>query len=379
MDFRDICETAIRATGAFRDPWVEDAFTAVDRAAFIPAVVWSQHADPDGRYPVLDRGTDPDAWYQAAWHPHHSVITQLDDHRAPDVPASGRFTSSVSAPDIVCEKLCQLDLKPGHRVLEIGTGSGYSTALLCHRVGDRNVTSIEIDPGLSAGAAKTLSQAGYHPRLLRADGLAGDPDGGPYDRVIATAAVRYVPGAWVEQCAPNAVILTPFGTSYANGGLLRLAAHDGTATGRFVGTALYMWVRAQRPNMDLHPPAEARRRASPLDPAEILQGPWAQDFAIGLAVQDIAVTHRGAGDLRQAQLWDEDGTSVTIIRYARWWDPTAVTVYGPRDLWAEVTAAYTMWRTVGQPGPPRYGLTVTADHQRIWLDTPDRTVSPPPA
>ncbi|MGH3325775.1 MAG: methyltransferase domain-containing protein, partial [Streptomyces sp.] len=237
MDFRDICGGAVAAKGAFRAAWVRDAFHAVDRAHFVPRRVWSQVAGQDGLYPVLDRDGDPDAWYRAVWDPHRSVVTQMDGHRLPRVPARGDFTSSVSAPDIVCSKLCHLDLEPGHRVLELGTGSGYATALLCERVGDGNVTTVEIDPELSSWGADNLAKAGCHPRIVCGDGMEGWEGSAPYDRIIATAAVRRIPREWVEQCTGGAVVLAPFGTCYAGGGLLRLTVDGGTASGRLVGTA----------------------------------------------------------------------------------------------------------------------------------------------
>lgn len=118
--------------------------------------------------------------------------------------------------------------------------------------------------------------------------------------------------------------------------------------------------------------AGKRRTAAGIDPAEILRGPWAQHYAIGLRVPDVDYAHRGDGEQRQAQLWDDEGTSVTIVNYGRWWEPTAVTSRGPRDLWAEVRAAYSDRRLVGQPDPTRHGLTVTSDGaQQAWLDTPN--------
>jgi protein-L-isoaspartate(D-aspartate) O-methyltransferase len=370
VDFREVCAGAVAAKGGFRDPWVEKAFAAVDRAQFVPARIWSQTAGQDGLYPLLDRDQDPHEWYQAAWDPHRSAITQMDDHRVPDAPARGDFTSSVSAPDTQCEMLCQLGLRPGHRVLELGTGSGHFTALLCERVGAGNVTSVEIDKAMADQAARNLEAAGYRPHLVHGDGMAGWPQGGPYDRIVATAALRRVPAELAGQLARGGVLLTPFGTCYTNGGLLRLeVGEDGGASGRFTGTAHYMWVRGERPGRDLHPAQEARKCASPLHPAEVLGGTWRQDFALGLRMPDVAVAHRGDGEMRQAQLWDESGTSVTLVNYCRWWEPTSVTCYGPRDLWAELVAAYTEWRSAGQPDVSRYGVTVEPDGgQYAWRE-----------
>ncbi|MDT0379886.1 methyltransferase domain-containing protein [Streptomyces sp. DSM 42041] len=375
MDHRDVCARAVAAKGGFGAEWVRDAFLAVDRADFVPGRVWSQSADRDGLYPVLDRERDPGGWYRAVWDPHRSVVTQMDDGALPVHAARGDFTSSVSAPDIVCTKLSRLGLEPGHRVLELGTGSGYATALLCERVGDGNVTTLEIDPELSARGAANLARAGYHPEVVCGDGLAGHPASGPFDRVIATAAVRHVPRAWPAQCTDGAVILTPFGTCFANGGLLRLTVARGRATGRFVGTARYMWVRSERPSRALHPPETCRRAASPLDPGQVMGGPWAQDFALGLWVPDVGHAHRGDGEERQVQFWDQTGTSVTLVSYGGWYEPAAVVAYGPRDLWPEVVAAYTSWRTAGQPDLGRFGVTVSDRGQHAWLDDPETVIA----
>jgi protein-L-isoaspartate O-methyltransferase len=96
-------------------------------------------------------------------------------------------------------------------VLEIGTGTGWNAALLCKRVGKRGrVVSIEVDPLIAQAAWSALARAGYSPLVITADGVDGHPDGAPYDRVLATAAVReIVPRAWLGQTRPDGIIVTP--------------------------------------------------------------------------------------------------------------------------------------------------------------------------
>jgi predicted RNA methylase len=73
--------------------------------------------------------------------------------------------SSSTKPTLMARMLADLHTHPGHRVLEIGTGTGYNAALLCHRLGDRNVCSIDIHPALIHAAHTRLASLGHHPHL----------------------------------------------------------------------------------------------------------------------------------------------------------------------------------------------------------------------
>ncbi|QES50214.1 hypothetical protein DEJ50_22670 [Streptomyces venezuelae] len=372
---RDTCRTALSTMGLLQPPWLADAFDRVDREAFVPDTLWLPIRDAKGLWRFIDRGTDPEGWKHAVWNPHQSVVTQLDDGSTrPEGPASGDFTSSVSALDVVMRKLQHLDLREDHQVLEIGYASGYHTAMVCERVGSARVTAVEVDDGLAAVGAHNLKSAGYMPDLVCGDGLRGVATRAPFDRIISTAALRRVPCAWVEQAAPAAVILTPFGTAYSNAGLLRLHVDDERAQGWFVGESAYMWIRSERPTPVLQLPEEFIGRPSPIDPAQILGSTHLQDFAIGLQVADISYSHRGEGRERRVQFVDTAGTSATIVRYGDWWAGDAVRSWGPRDLWAEVTTAYTWYETHGRPHITRFGVTVDPDGQRVWLDDPHHAV-----
>ncbi|MBV9312958.1 MAG: hypothetical protein JO100_04290 [Pseudonocardia sp.] len=87
------------------------------------------------------------------------------------------INSSASLPTLVARMLHLLDPQDGHRVLEIGTG--YNTALLCHRLADRQIASIDIHPVLVAEATDRLAQLGHRPLLVDGDGAAGVPAGAP--------------------------------------------------------------------------------------------------------------------------------------------------------------------------------------------------------
>lgn len=99
---------------------------------------------------------------------------------------------SSTKPDLMVRMLEILDVHDGHRVLEIGTGSGYA-ALLAHRLGDNQVFSVDVDDDLVALARDRLAAAGYRPMLKVIDGVHGLPEHAPFDGIIATCSVPAVP------------------------------------------------------------------------------------------------------------------------------------------------------------------------------------------
>ncbi|MGH3912352.1 MAG: methyltransferase domain-containing protein [Pseudonocardiaceae bacterium] len=153
-----------------------------------------------------------------------TLITQLRASGA-DGHGARRPTSSSSMPRIMAWMLNTLDVADGHQVLEIGTGTGYNAALLCHRLGPTNITSIDIDPMLVGEARKRLAALGYAPMLVTDDGAHGMPHAAPYDAIISTAAVDHIPPAWIEQLRPGGVILTDLRGGIA-GVMVRLCKID---------------------------------------------------------------------------------------------------------------------------------------------------------
>jgi protein-L-isoaspartate(D-aspartate) O-methyltransferase len=128
----------------------------------------------------------------------------------PKQDGTGRMTSTVSATDIQAVQLEQADVRPGMRVLKIGSG-GYNAALLAEIVGPAGeVTSIDIDPEIVDRARACLDTAGYpQVRTLVADGDTAPPEHGPYDRIAVTARSWDIPPAWVKQLAPDGRIVMP--------------------------------------------------------------------------------------------------------------------------------------------------------------------------
>src|SRR4051812_18330385 len=170
----------LAAAEDLREPLWRAAFHAVPRHLFVPERAWASPNGPgDGH--LIDRTADPDGWWDAVYS-DTAIITQRRDGAA-DVGEGGEPSSSCSAPATVAEFLDRLAIDDHNRVLEVGTGTGWTAALLSHRVGGANVTSVEVDPAVSATAAKNLAGAGHAPRLLVGDGTLGVPEAGPFDRV----------------------------------------------------------------------------------------------------------------------------------------------------------------------------------------------------
>ncbi|MFD4337138.1 methyltransferase domain-containing protein [Streptomyces anulatus] len=334
-------------------------FEAVPRSRFVPAAVWRQL--PDRCEPVV--GTD--AWL-ALVNSDEPVVTQLDDGAS---GGPGLATSSNSMPSMVARMLGLLEVEDGQRVLEIGTGTGYVSALLCERLGDDLVHSVEVDPVVARQAADALAQAGYRPHLRVGDGEQPWPGLGPVDRLIATCALRYVPYALLRQVRPGGVVVAPLAREFWSGALVQLRVQgDGTATGPFCGGATYMPMRAHRVP-DLHDVrGKGRARAAGLDPARLLDLGFAL-FA-GARLPGVRLVHQSTAEGVQVWVTRENGSGATAASGAEVWQ------YGPGFLWEEIEQVWWEYEAVGQPDAEQFGLTVTGRGQQVWLQDPGEVIRP---
>ncbi|WP_250033702.1 methyltransferase, FxLD system [Paractinoplanes maris] len=170
----------LTAKGWITHPEVAAAFSTVPRHEFAPA------------------GTSVRAAYA-----DDTVITV----RTPD----GATTSSISAPWLQAHMLETARLRPGGRVLEIGSG-GYNAALIAELVGPAGtVVSVDIDAQVIANAQAALARTGYGQvvEAICADGENGYPGGGPYDAILVTVECSDIPPAWIEQLAPEGLLVAP--------------------------------------------------------------------------------------------------------------------------------------------------------------------------
>ena len=138
------------------------------------------------------------------------VPEDVRDYASADSALPIGYDQTISQPYIVAFMTELLQLERNHRVLEVGTGSGYQTAVLS-ALSDR-VFSLEIVPELVARAAEVLRELGYDRANVRqGDGYLGWPEHSPYDRIIVTAAPPEIPGALIDQLAEGGRLVAPVG------------------------------------------------------------------------------------------------------------------------------------------------------------------------
>ncbi|MFD4904862.1 methyltransferase domain-containing protein [Kitasatospora purpeofusca] len=379
---------------------VVEAFLNVPRHPFVPAFYRR-----DGAKHVPTRGHNHE-WLQAVYA-DDVLVTEVDGVHAEDAPDGGVVgdaTSSSTAPGLMAEMLDALDVRPGDRVWEIGTGTGYNAALLCHLAGAGNVTTVDRTARLVDVARERLREVGFEPAVLRADGAGAPPPGGPFDRIVATCAVRRVPRSWLEQCVTGGVIIVPIGDALGGGAVVRLTKlPDGGAAGRVrappparnapppgggtAGTrrpapgkgtrpgggaggrflhrpAAFMPLRADGSTAATGLPAQVtgRRRASVVG-ARVLDD-HAFSFWAGLCLPRTVL--RGGGTLHDPA----DGSTVRVDDHPG--RPSTVTASGPRDLWQVVESAWNGWRRHHRPRREWLTLTVRADGtQAVGFTAPD--------
>jgi len=223
-------------TGDLHRGAVERAFRRVRRHRFLDH--W-YCLDPSSFPPVWSRfdfdRDGPDSHTMSTIYSDRSLVTGIDGYRP---------TTSTSQPRLMARMIETLQLEPGMRVLEVGTGTGYNTALLAETLGEpANVFSVELRPEIAELARKALRQEGYgDARLLVKDGAFGAEEGAPYDRIMVTAGCADISPAWLEQLKPEGRLLAPIQHGHLDPLLefQRAGEVPGGATARVVGRSTFM-------------------------------------------------------------------------------------------------------------------------------------------
>ncbi|MET8631673.1 methyltransferase domain-containing protein [Streptomyces sp. NPDC004680] len=322
-----------------------DAFAAVPRHAFVPTYYNQDRAG------TWHRIGPENPRYLKSVYSDHALTTQLDQQGFP--------TSSSSEPSVMLAMLEALDAHPGDTVLELGTGTGYNAALLCHRLGEANITTIDIDPTLTSAAAQRLADLDLHPFITTGDGARGWKDRAPYQRFLATAALRAIPTAFLEQAAPGAIIVAPIGY-----GILRATVTaPGHGTGWFLPIPAHFMPR-RTPSV---PPAfDQAREAEPTQtktpPDDILDR---LRFPLSLALPGHTTCswRDEDGEVTAVGIWTEDGSTTTAHASG------AVRQVGPRRLWDTVENLAETFD--GEPRRQDFHVNITPSRQTAWYQTSD--------
>ncbi|WP_406287432.1 methyltransferase domain-containing protein [Streptomyces sp. NBC_00209] len=332
--------------GAHPSRWLA-AFADVPREHFVPSFY---RQDGQGRWYEVSEG---DPGYLKAVYSDTALTTQLD--------ADGVPTSSSSEPGLMLAMLDALDAEPGHRLFELGLGTGYNAALASSLLGSDNVVSVDVDPDLVRRARQHLDKGCYRPHVFTGDGAEGCPDRAPYDRIIATAALRRIPHALLTQARPGAVIVAPIGF-----GLARfVVAAAGEATGRFLPTPAYFMPRR-------HPAKAPDFAAVETEAGTVTSVPMTDvldrlKFPLSLALPGYRSCswRDDEGAVTGVALWTEDGSTATLHASGR------ARQVGPRHLWDAVEELVTVFPESVAPAREDFGLTVTSAGQQVWYGEAD--------
>jgi len=189
----------VKRSGSMRSEAVEKAFRAVPRHLFVPK--------------------------------------KLEERAYIDDPLPIGEGQTISQPSTVSAMTEALDVKPGQKILEIGTGSGWQAALLAKMVGrEGSVLTVERFSSLAESAKRNLENAGIkNVKVMMGDGSAGAKEGGPYDRIMVTAACPEIPQPLLEQLKAGGKMVLPIGDLYSQQMFLIEKVREGSITRKPLG------------------------------------------------------------------------------------------------------------------------------------------------
>lgn len=380
-------------------PWQERAIALADNLAqrgILHSAVWRTAVEQTPRHLFVPAGASTtatglvtqeanvDTWLDQVYSDLTIVVQRRGlPSQAADGVGATLPTSSSTMPSLMVEMLEALDLHDGHRVLEIGTGTGYNAALLSHRLGADRVVSIDIDPDLVGTARRRLEELGHSPILVAGDGLDGVPVHGPYDRIIATCAVPQVPQEWIKQLAPGgAMLINVRGEIAGVLCLLNKQDEDDEVIGSIVRSdGNFMWLRRglKNPLRDEESSTvigarKVARRLTALSPADVLEDSslrWPLQLELpGLRMICSTEVFDPMDKVSRPGLlmYAEDGSHAQVINEPEADGQHRVIQGGCRRLWDTVETAHEWWVRLGNPDPCRFNVVANSTIQFVSLD-----------
>ncbi|GGZ73913.1 protein-L-isoaspartate(D-aspartate) O-methyltransferase [Streptomyces echinoruber] len=330
----------------------------VPRHVFVPR--WWENTG--GRWKAKDgRSLPADEWLRTVYS-DRTLVTRVGPLHADAAPAgavvTGRPTSSSPLPGLIVQMYRHAMIADDSEVL-VTTGTGYGTALACRRLGDKQVTSIDVDPDLVERAADRLAMTDCRPELAVCD-ITGDLPG-RYDRIVSTVSVRPVPASWLAALRPGGRLVT----TIAGTGLILTAdkTEDGGAVGRIArDPAGFMRTRH---GDDYEAPAEEVWETAQLADADqvstsrypLLYVPDSWDVMSMLELEVPGIEHRVQQDGDERTVWmvHADGSWARATA-AGFLDAPTVYQGGPRRLWDALERIRNRLNREG--GLPVYGARV---------------------
>jgi protein-L-isoaspartate(D-aspartate) O-methyltransferase len=336
----------MRQLGVLRDERIAVAFLRVPREIFVPGL-------------PLEHVYRDDA-----------IVTKVED---------GIGISSSSQPAIMALMLAQLAIEPGHRVLEIGAGTGYNAALLRELVGAGGmVVTIDIDAEVAGWARERLARAGYDDvRVKCADGADGWPDAAPYDRIELTVGADDIAPAWVEQLREGGVLVVPLwvGTGQLSiafekrGDVLESRSAEicgfiqmrgrltgGTQPARVAPGVIATVADPDQRQLLAHlletPPRMATWTTGIWDGFSILAGLWGLPLFSVYADSSAGTAFHGGG----FGLLDDRAPSLAIVVAEPGRSTTTLYEYGGYTAAGWLRDAAARWDALGRPGPGRLSI-----------------------
>ncbi|WP_316784550.1 methyltransferase domain-containing protein [Streptomyces sasae] len=352
---RRLAADVVRPDSRWHEP-----LAGTPRHVFVPR--WWENLD--GAWELRDGPADPEAWMRAVYA-DRTLVTRVGpvhaDRAEPGAVTEGKPTSSSTLPGLVVAMYRHAMITNESRVL-VTTGTSYGTALLCRRLGDQMVTSVDVDPHLVDVATERLASIGLNPQMAVTD-ITG-PLPGAFDRIVSTVSVRPIPASWLAALRPGGRLVT----TIAGTGLVLVAdkTRDGGAKGRITPDPAG-FMRTRHGDDYEHTTGEVWEKAQAADGDQVstsryplLYVPDSWEVMSMLELVAPGIEHRAAqeGDERTVWLLGRDGSWARATA-AGFLDSPTVHQGGPRRLWDILEKIRNRLNREG--GLPVYGAQVAID------------------
>jgi protein-L-isoaspartate(D-aspartate) O-methyltransferase len=315
--------------------------------------------------------------------PDTHLATVYSDQVMRHVDADGApLPSSNSQPSYVLFLLHLLDLQPGQRVLEIGSGSGWLAAIMARLVGPTgSVTGIEILPELAQQSRADLTSVGLHDlKILTRDGAIGDPDGAPFDRVMITAGTWDPPAILFDQVAEEGRVLVPLEERGGDGcqvTVLRRAGNRFVADQAVLGWFVPLLGASQR-RQETRRSLDALSFWHEIKDTPSLRYAWPLASRAGSQASPIVRSLRtflgrtepacitfGTNEVADPRTWtslemssEPFGLADDATRSVALWQAGELVGYGGDAAARRLMRTYTRWADLGMPGMAAFDLDI---------------------